>query len=372
MAGSASRILTDVQYSFVQFLRSRQALFFTLVFPGLLLVVLGYLLGYQSGPVPLYYVDQSRSPASQAFLQTLGSSGTLDLRDGSGQDLQRLLEDGTAPAYLEIPRAFGSAPAAATASEIKLNYGRSAVGAGSSAASRTILSTVRQAVEQYNLQATGAREAVVLSSRDVATSGLGSIDFLFPGILGMCIMFTAISETLSVLVSYRTTGLSQKLSATPLSTAEWNISKIVYGTLIMLLAVAVAVAVGWLALGVRPTIDGLTVALVIVGALMFVGLGMVVSNFVSDLKAVNSIAFSITLPLMLLSGSLFPVERLPAILQFASVISPLTCLNNGLRSAMVTGDTGAALVNLFVGAFLALVLFAVGVAILMKNDGQDM
>ena len=249
MAGSLSRIATDVRYSLAQFGRSRQSLFFTLAFPGLLMLVLGYMLGL---PSP------------------------------------------------------------------------------------------------------------------------GSLDYLFPGILGMCIMFTAINETMSVLVRYRTSGLSQRLSVTPLSTAEWNVARIVYATLILLLSVAVAFAVAWLAFDVRQGISLLTVLLVAVGSLMFISLGTIIAGFVRDVKSVNAITFTITLPLMLISGSLFPVERLPAILQFASVFSPLTCLNNGLRSAMITGETGTALGNLFAGVFIALVLFCTGVAVRMKDDGQDM
>ncbi|WP_424358347.1 ABC transporter permease [Methanocella sp. MCL-LM] len=260
MPDSLSRIATDVRYSVVQFGRSRQSLFFTLVFPGLLMLVLGYMVGTPT-------------------------------------------------------------------------------------------------------------QGVVLPDDQANSEGIG---FMFPGILGMCIMFTAINETMSVLVRYRTSGLTQRLSVTPLSTAEWNVAKIVYGTLIMLLSVAVSFAVAWLTFGVNPGISLLTISLVSVGSMTFVGLGMIISGFVSDVKSVNAVAFSITLPLMLLSGSLFPVDRLPLVLQFASIFSPLTCLNNGLRSAMITGDTGTALGNLFAGVFLALVLFCTGVAVRMKDDGQDM
>ena len=371
MSRSMYRILTDIQYSLIQFCRSRQSIFFTLVFPGMLLIVLGFLLGYQAGPATIYYLDNDGSPTSEAFIKALSSTGAADLRDGSSLDLLMMLDDGAISSYIEIPDGFGNSVAAAkggsgSGAGISLFYVRSET------TLQTVLPAVRQSVDKFNIETTGVRKAVVLSSQDVSTSGLSSIDFLFPGILGMCIMFTAINETMSVIIRYRTSGLAQKLSATPLSTIEWNSAKIIHGTVIMLLSVAVALAVAWVVFGIRPDINAVTVLLIIAGSLMFVGLGMIVSNFVNDVKSVNAVAFSVTLPLMLISGSLFPVERLPVVLQFASVFSPLTCLNNGLRSAMITGDMGTALGNLFGGAFLALVLFAVGVGILMKNDGQDM
>jgi len=259
MPSTTSRIFTDIRYSLVQLRRSRQSLFFTLVFPGLLMVVLGYMVGL---------------PTTETAAATDPDPGT--------------------------------------------------------------------------------------------------IDYLFPGILGMCIMFTAINETMSILVRYRTSGLYQRLSVTPLSTAEWNTAKILYGTMVMLLSISAAMTVAWLTFGVRPGIDLLAILQVITGSIMFVGLGMIVSNFISDVKSVNAVAFTITLPLMLISGSLFPTERLPLVLRFASIFSPLTCLNNGLRSAMFTGDTATSIANLLAGAFMSLVLLCVGIAILMKNDGQDM
>jgi len=371
MSGSISRILTDIQYSLIQFCRSRQSIFFTLVFPGLFLIVLGYLLGYQAGPATIYYLDNDGSPASEAFIKALRSTGVGDIRDGSSLDLSTMLEDGAISSYIEIPDGFGNSVAAAKGGSspvavINLFYSRS------EPTFQTGSTPVRQAVDRFNLEATGASEAVVLNSQDVSTAGFSNIDFLFPGILGMCIMFTAINETMSVLIRYRTSGLSQKLSATPLSTVEWNAAKIIHGTVIMLMSVAVSLAVAWVVFGIHPDLNTITILLIIVGSLMFVGLGMIVSSIVNDVKSVNAVAFSVTLPLMLISGSLFPVERLPVVLQFASIFSPLTCLNNGLRSAMITGDMGTASGNLFGGAFIALVLFAAGVGILMKNDGQDM
>ncbi|BAI60637.1 ABC transporter permease protein [Methanocella paludicola SANAE] len=247
-----SRMATDIKYSLVQFLRSRQSVFFSLVFPAVFLVILGYLLG-----------------------------------------------------------------------------------------------------------------------SDTAEGGVNYMGYLLSGILGMCIMFSALNETMGTISRYRANGVFNMLSVTPMSTIEWNLARIISGTFIVLLSVAVALIAAWLAFGILPAINVFSVLLVIAGAFMFIGMGMIIAYVFDDVRSPNMVSLMITLPLMMVSGSLFPIEQLPFLVQFFSILSPLTPLNDGLRSAMFSGDYGSAAVSLLISIGLGFVLFTIGVAILMGKDGQD-
>lgn len=201
--------------------------------------------------------------------------------------------------------------------------------------------------------------------------GPGYIEFLFPGILGMCILFTAVNQTMGAIVKYRSTGLFQKITASPMSGIEWNLSKMLTGTIIVMLSVAAAFLVASLVFGVRPDMNAVSIALVLAGTFISIGFGMVMALVIDGTDWVNSASITVIIPLMLVSGSLFPVERLPDYLRFVSLLSPLTYLNGGLRSAMFGGDTAYALVNLVILVFLGIVLFCVDAAILMGRDGQS-
>jgi ABC-2 type transport system permease protein len=304
-----SRIATDVKYSLVQFLRNKQSVFFAIVFPVIFLIVLGYLLGGQAGPQTLYYVDSDGSQASKAFIGSLGYAGSIELEDGSGMDLSGALRDGKISAYIEIPPGFGeSVVDSASGAGLKMYYDKS--GASSSA----IISVVRQAVDEFNMA--GTKGPVTLDSQDVATESISYVDFLLPGILGMCIMFSALNETIGVIVKYRANGVFNMLSVTPMSTIEWNLSRIISGTLIVLFSVAVALGVAWLAFGVVPAVNILSVLLVLAGSVMFVGMGMIVAYLVEDVGSPNAVSLIITLPLMMVSGSLFPIDQLPYLVRF--------------------------------------------------------
>jgi ABC-2 type transport system permease protein len=353
-----SRITTDIKYSLKQFFRNKQSVFFAFVFPLLFLVLAWFLFGSQSGPQTLYYSDADGSQASDAFIASLNSTAGLSLADGSGMDLAQMLRDGQISAYVEIPKGFGSN---ATGVELKLYYDRSR------SASSGIVSVVQHAVNEVNMRYGGANDTVLLDPVSVATSGTSYAEFLLPGILGIAIMGSAVDTTVSFVARLRATGVFRKLALTPMKRFEWNISRVVTGTIIVLFSVAVSLAVSWLAFGVVPGINLVSVLLVLAGSVLFVGLGMIIAYLVKGNESANA-ALTITLPLIFISGSLVPADQLPWFLQGLATISPLTYLNDGLRSGMITGNMADAWMNLAIVGALAIVFFGIGVVVLKWRD----
>jgi len=202
-------------------------------------------------------------------------------------------------------------------------------------------------------------------------AGPGYIDFLLPGIIGISTMGPAIDLTVGVIAGYRASGTLKKIATTPQTGLEWDLSRVISGMAAVALSVIVALLLAWLAFGYIPMANALSVLLVMAGAFMFVGFGMAIAYIIRDREAANMAAFAVTFPLMLISGSIFPVEELPPFLRFISALSPLTYLNDGLRSAMVTGDTGNAWMNLAIVGMLAIVLFGTGVVALKWRSDCD-
>lgn len=359
------KIIADLQYTLVQFLRNRQALFFAFVFPLLFLVLAYYLFG-SSAAATLYYVDNDRSQASSAFLESLNATGGLTLANGSGENLEQVLRDGRISAYLVIPQGFGQrAAGAGTGGEpasLELCYDRS------SASVAPVVALVKQAVDQFNLGASGVKPPVSLSPVQVSLPGTGYLGFLLPGILGIAVMGSALDLTVGFISSYRATGLLRKLATTPISRVEWSLSRVLSGVSVALASVVTSMIVAWLAFGVPLVINPIALLLVITGAVLFVGLGMVLAYLVRDSDAASAASFTLTLPLILVSGSLFPVRQLPGFLQALAALSPLTYLNQGLRDALVTGNSGGAVTNLAIVAVAGFGLFCLGALALRWRD----
>jgi ABC-2 type transport system permease protein len=196
----------------------------------------------------------------------------------------------------------------------------------------------------------------------------GQVAYLLPGIISTCIVFTAISCTAGSIVKYRASGTFRKLMTTPLSSFELNASRIASGMIVVLLSTAVSLIVAWLEFGMAPSINAVSALVVLTGAVTFVGMGMVIAYLIDDPDSVNAMTYAVVLPLIVLSGSLFPVDRLPGPLRFPSLLSPLTYLNDGLRDAMFGSNYGTALFDLAICGFLGFMLFTIGVAILMSRE----
>lgn len=195
-----------------------------------------------------------------------------------------------------------------------------------------------------------------------AASGMSYFDFLLPGILAFFIM-TAAQMAAGTIVHYRRSGVFRKLSTTPISNMEWIAARIIMWTILTLLTLAVAIFAAWLIIGIHPNINLISLLLMVAGTALFAGLGILIANFVKNEEASMTVTLSLTFLLALISGTFIPVETISWPLQYLAKISPLTYLSEGLRSSMITGNTGDAVTKLLIVTGIGIVLFGLGVAL---------
>jgi ABC-2 type transport system permease protein len=103
--------------------------------------------------------------------------------------------------------------------------------------------------------------------------------------------------------------------------------------------------------------------MVAMASLMFTGLGMIIARFVKDPDGADAAANVITFPMMFLSGTFFPLSQMPQFLQAIATVLPLTYVNEGLRAAMIFGQSQQAIFNTALITALGLASIAVGSAI---------
>jgi ABC-2 type transport system permease protein len=364
-----SKLITEVKYSLKAYFRNKGAVFWTLVFPIVLLLLLGFVMGGGDGTYTLYYVDADNSQTSHGFLQALNNTTVLKLMDGSGTDLQQQLKDGKIAMYIEIPQGFeqGLMQARATgnnasAPALQVYYDKSKPSA------MVLLSIINEIVNRLNLGFVGGKEVVSAVTHDVTTQSISYFAFLLPGIIGMSIMSSAVNGTVGMMAHNRATGVFRKLATTPMSRLSYNAGRIITQTIILILSTAIALFAGYLAFGVVPSINVIMIVTIVAGGAVFSGLGMIIASFIKDEETAANAASALTFPLMFVSGSFFPVEQMPWFLKYLADVSPLTYLNNGLRSSMITGNYGDALLNLAIVGALGILLFAVGVAVMKWKE----
>jgi ABC-2 type transport system permease protein len=313
-----SMIYTDLIYNLKMFCHNKPIFFWLVGFPVILFLLFCYLLGGTQGAYTLYYVDHGGTATSAAFLNAMNATGAIRSVDSSGIDLAGQLKDGKIADYIEIPPGFGDSAGVAgpaggkTEALVQVYYDKSKT---ESAAFTSIIGHV---VDRFNLESSGTSVRMGMDTHDVATSGMSFLAFLLPGIIGITICTAGLSGTVSSNAHNRTNGIFRKLATAPISRINWNVSKIVFQALLMMLSIV---------------INPMMIALIFAGSVAFSGIGLIVTSPVKDEEAAMSTANAAGFPLMFLSGSIFPVSQLPRFLQIIPVISPPTYLNDGLQGS---------------------------------------
>jgi len=165
------------------------------------------------------------------------------------------------------------------------------------------------------------------------------ITFLAPGVLAVAVMGTALVN-LSIATGFeRGYGVLKRLGTTPLGRPALLAAKIAAVVVVELLQAAVLVPVA-LGLGWHPSAGGAgaAVAVVVLASMGFGGLGLVLAG---SLRAEVNLAAAngLWLLLLLVSGMLAPLSKLPGWLQGVAKVLPAAALADALHRAVGLGTS---------------------------------
>ena len=164
------------------------------------------------------------------------------------------------------------------------------------------------------------------------------VDWLFPGILAMNMMFSCLFGVGYVVLRYRKTGFLKRLHATPLSAFEFltaqvlsRLSLIVFVTVLLYVLIAAIIhfhSAGSIAL---------LLLLAVAGSLSMIALGLTIAARFASEELVGGLLNLLTWPMMLLSGVWFSIEGSPRWVQWVADIFPLTQVTDAARAVMLDG-----------------------------------
>jgi ABC-type multidrug transport system permease subunit len=191
------------------------------------------------------------------------------------------------------------------------------------------------------------------------------IDWLFPGILGMNIMFSALYGVGFVVVRYRKNGVLKRLKATPLTAFEYLTAQMLSRLFLLVFTLTIL----WVGCDLifHFTVEGSYLNLAIMflaGCLSLTALGLAIASRGTSEEFANGLLNLITWPMMFLSEVWFSIEGAPHWVKFIAQLFPLTHLLNGVRSIMLDGAglidiapelavlSGMTLLFLIIGAWL--------------------
>ncbi|MFD0684911.1 ABC transporter permease [Actinomadura fibrosa] len=335
------------------FRRDRGALFFTVLFPLMFLVIFAGVFGHQStakakvlevGPVAAVDQAVARDPAELKKIMEL-------TRTADRAAALRKVEKGDADAVVEQ-----------RGSEVVVHYS-----AADQVRSGTVRGLMDSLVQSANQAASGKPPAFTLRSQQVEDDSLKAIQFFTPSLLGWALASAGVFGASQTLVTWRTKGILRRLQLSPAPIPTVFAARV---------AVSLGVALGQFALFIvvaQLPMFGLklghawwmAIPMVMAGVLAFLSIGMVIGAWAKSQETAQAVTQLVVLPMAFLGGSFFPLDSAPAWMKGLSYAFPLRYLNEGMLNVMGRGlGPGSALPQIgvllgvaAVGALIATRLF---------------
>ena len=356
---SLRRVLADLKVFVRGYTRSKIGLFFSLVFPIILILLFGAIFsGGNGGPINVYVQNQDGGTASIQFVKLLNnnSTTTVTLVDKS-QDLSQYLLAHSADQGVLIPQNFTQDFRNGQLVNVTV-FSNPA-----DTSSPIVFETVSAVVSQMNLQgATVLYHAGVLE-QNIKSQSYKYIDFLIPGLIGFSVLTSPMFSLVNISSEYKKTKLFKQLSLTPLTKTEWLTSKIIWYVVLGIISFFLMTQVGVALFGAHLDYAFMIIPFLVIGPLFFVSLGMLVGMVSKSVESAAVVGNLITFPMMFLSGTFFPVTQMPMYLQNVAHVLPLFYLIDGLNQVMIFSNLGQALFDLELMIVLSAIAFVFAVAL---------
>jgi ABC-2 type transport system permease protein len=163
------------------------------------------------------------------------------------------------------------------------------------------------------------------------TRGFNFRTFMYPGVIGMTVLFTAIFSAISI-VWDREFGFLREMLVAPVHRWSLVLGKCLGGaTVATLQGLIMLVLAGAVGVPYSPVMLLVLVGLMALTAFALTCFGVMLAARIGNVQSFQAVMQFFVLPMFFLSGAVFPLNRLPAWLGALTKIDPLTYAVDPLR-----------------------------------------
>jgi len=289
-----------------------------ILMPLVMLFLFGYAISLDVNNVALGVLDRDGTPASRRLINSFVQSGYFRLAQAfsSTHDIDEAMQRGSVDLVLVIPERFQAAFERGEAPPVQL-----LVDGTYSTTAQVVANYADTIVRSYGIR---SGDHVRVEMRVWYNAEMRSANYVVPGLFSVILMAFPPLVTALAVVREKETGAIQQIFASPLSSAEFIVGKLLPYGCVAFVQILTVMAVGffWFDVPFR----GNAVFLLFAGAiyvLCTVGLGLLVSTIAQRQVTAMLLAIILTLmPSMLFSGFLFPIFTMPYILQLYTSVFP--------------------------------------------------
>jgi len=174
-------------------------------------------------------------------------------------------------------------------------------------------------------------------------SNVKYVKFMFPGILGMTVLFTAVFSAISILWD-REFGFLKEVLVSPVPRTSVAVGKILGGATQAMIQAGILLVLMFFPFMYGFNLDTLWKALLLIPCTLLLAIGMTsigvaISANMKSMEGFPMVMNLFLLPLFFLSGAMFPLQGLPGWMTFLTRINPLSYGVDMLRGIALKGVT---------------------------------
>ncbi|HEU4908874.1 MAG TPA: ABC transporter permease [Propionibacteriaceae bacterium] len=363
---SLHRIRLIIWKEFLQLRRDPLLLRLIFIMPIVQLIFFGYVVSADVRNLSTAVVDLDRSAISRELIAAFASSSyfTVEAYPTSETELEPLMDRGDIRVAIVIPEGTEAhvekgeiAPVG-----IVVDGSDSRTAAVSSGYAAQIVARLNaDRITEQGLAVEGPE--IDSRVRVLFNPSLRTVNTMIPGLVAAILMLSVMAIMSQAVVRERESGTLEQMFVTPITRGEYLIGKVTPYVLLAVLQISLVALVGifWFRVPFRGTFAEVAVGLGLF-MLTVIGLGLLVSLVSHTRQQAQQTVLFIMLPMMLLSGFIFPIESMPTALVPVTYALPLTWAVLLLRGAFVKGVGFSALLpDLLILALFAVVIFGIAV-----------
>jgi ABC-2 type transport system permease protein len=331
------RLRQMVRKEMKQVVRDPKARPIIFVSPVLQMIMLGYAATTDVKNVATMVVDHDRTAESRALVDAYVSTGyfVVTNRTDRAEDVVAALAKGDAQMALTIPPGFAADMRSGRGATVQALFD------GSDASQATVAQSYSsQIAGRFGAKMTGVRMVggVELRSRAWFNPSLESKFFNVPAIMGIQILMICLMLTAMAVVREREIGTLDQLLVSPITPAELMLGKTIPVLLIGLFHLVLYTGLTVFQFGVP--MKGSFLALLLAAFLYILAalaLGLLISTVSKTQQEAFMLLILVALPAVMLSGFMSPIESMPKVFQWLTVVNPIRYFLEIVRGVFLKG-----------------------------------
>jgi ABC-2 type transport system permease protein len=358
-----NRLLAMASKEVIQIKRDARSIAIVIAMPLVMMLAFGYGVSFDTKHIPVYVLDMEGSQQSQDFLKRFQSSVYFNVVKAVDNypALIKAIDGGRCQIGIVVPSDFSN----------KLSTGETVSiqalidGSDSNSAnlgmsySQAVVQAYSQQLQMQWLQRQGQAKFQPLVSVDARTwfnETLESMSTIVPGVVALVMAVVGTFLTSLTIAREWERGTMEQLISTPVTPMEIMLGKLAPYMAIGLFDTCVCAAMGvwWFGVPFRGHLS-----VFFLSSIMFLTVVLSMGYFFSVVAKTQLAASQISLlatflPAFLLSGFMYPIDQMPAVIQVITHIVPARYYMSILRNVFLKGTS----IALMWQDFLGLALFA--------------